>query len=99
MGADEAYITVNDSRLWGPRSMNNGNTCFVNTEVPLVEGESLRIRVCDEDDGIFDPDDVLGEYNVVAQPGEGVATFRGTKPSTPFFIASSAKVSRQRSTS
>jgi hypothetical protein len=62
-GADEPYLLVNGSRVWGNASMNNRESEDIYRT--REESGSTEIRLYDEDaGGIFDPDDLLGTVTV-----------------------------------
>lgn len=55
-GSDEAYLTVNDQRVWGPMSMNDGQEKEV--DVNRIFSYRAVVRLYDEDTP--DKDDFLG---------------------------------------
>src|SRR5262245_28710452 len=59
---DEAYIKINDTRVWGPKNMRVGETRCLDVTVGF-EGTAV-ISLWDEDGGLFDPDDCLGSVAV-----------------------------------
>jgi hypothetical protein len=76
LGADEAYLRVHGVTLWGPQSMNDGDSLDINRTVPFAS--TAKIRLYDADTGIFDNDDFLGEITATASQvnrGEQYASF------------------------
>ena len=70
LGADEAYLTVNGITRWGIVSVNDGDTVDLEaTTEPVRFRTSVRLELWDNDTGIFDSDDHLGE--IIVAPGEG----------------------------
>ena len=62
--------------VWGPQSMNDGDSLDINRSVPF--SSTAKIRLYDADTGIFDNDDFLGEVTATASQanrGEQYATF------------------------
>ncbi len=79
-GPDEAYLTVNQAVVWGPRSINNGQLADLQELNQIHFNGSLAIALFDQDTGIFDPDDLLGGILIgSAQAGQGFqqAVFSG----------------------
>lgn len=65
LGADEAYVTVNGITRWGIVSVNDGDTVDLEaTTEPVRFRTSVRLELWDNDTGIFDSDDRLGEVIV-----------------------------------
>ncbi|MFE5837767.1 hypothetical protein [Arthrobacter sp. NPDC056493] len=76
LGADEAYLRVHGVTVWGPQSMNDGDSLDINRSVPF--SSTAKIRLYDADTGIFDNDDFLGEVTASASQvnsGEQYASF------------------------
>jgi hypothetical protein len=76
LGADEAYLRVHGVTVWGPQSMNDGDSLDINRSVPF--SSTAKIRLYDADTGIFDNDDFLGEVTATASQanrGEQYASF------------------------
>ena len=67
---DEPYVKVNGKKVWGPRSIDKGQTRPVGVVVRAGDTVSLY----DEDLGGLDSDDHLGDAQVSAGPS-GVLTF------------------------
>jgi len=64
-GADEAYLAVNGITRWGIVSVNDGDTVDLEaTTEPVRFRTSVRLELWDNDTGIFDSDDRLGEIIV-----------------------------------
>jgi hypothetical protein len=61
-GADEAYLTYNGERVFGPRSINDGQSVTLGIVRPL-SGQA-QVALFDEDSP--DPDDFLGIINISA---------------------------------
>ena len=59
-GDDHAYIRINDTNFWGPKSMDVGQTRIINK--PHFFSHRAIIRLHEADD--WDPDDFLGEQVV-----------------------------------
>jgi hypothetical protein len=72
-GADEAYIRVNGNKVWGPKSINTGQSKDLSGVGLLDFQGSAKIELFDEDvGGPFDRDDFLGEITATeAQAGQG----------------------------
>lgn len=66
-GADEAYIKLNGSTVWGPRSINNGQKIDVN--VSRTFSGSVNINLFDED--WPDADDQIANTNTVYEGAAG----------------------------
>ena len=77
-GPDEAYLNVNGRRVWGPVSLNNGQSADLTRLRPIAFRRRARIDLYDEDNGGWDPDDHLGTgYAWAGTPGEQSLQFRG----------------------
>lgn len=73
-GADEAYLTYNGERIFGPTRINDGQSRNINVFRRLNGQGSVSLH--DEDSP--DPDDFLGSWTVSqteADQGDRVATF------------------------
>lgn len=83
-GNDEAYITVNGTKVWGATSVNEPNSYGVNRNVFFGNsaGGTALVRLYDED-GPFDDDDLLGSVGVTAAQA-------GTGPRFMFFTGDGA---------
>ena len=69
-GPDEAYLVVNGKRVWGPESINDREPRPVDIEIDF--STSAKVRLYDQDTGVWDKDDYLGEITVSAnQAGQG----------------------------
>lgn len=66
-GADEAYIKLNGSKVWGPRSINNGQKIDVN--ISRTFSGSVNINLFDED--WPDADDQIANTNTVYEGAAG----------------------------
>lgn len=74
---DEAYLTVNDVRVWRGDMAENGPAAELRTTFDFEH--RAVVRLYDEDTGIWDDDDFLGAVTVSSdQIGQGVleATFK-----------------------
>ena len=64
-GEDEIYITLNDKRVWGPISINEGGKDSTKTiNIKKLFANRIIIRLYDEDSGVFEDDDYLGKLTV-----------------------------------
>lgn len=72
-GPDEAYLTVNNVRVWGPESINNQEGRSLAGVHPIDFSTSAEIKLYDEDTGTWiDPHDHLGTVTATAdQAGKG----------------------------
>jgi len=80
LGPDEAYMTFNGRRLFGPESMNDNDVRDLQNLVrPIRFRRAMRVELYDQDAGWFDDDDLLGRLDVPAdhEKGEHVHSFRG----------------------
>jgi hypothetical protein len=76
-GADEPYILVNGSRVWGNASMNDNESEDI--DVTVKASGNSTITLFDEDTGVFDDDDKLGVVTVTeSQIGQGQQTGKFT---------------------
>lgn len=66
-GTDEVYIMVDGERIWGPQSLNDGDSASVN--VRRDKGKKIHVELWDQDMGGPDNDDNLGGH--VAYPKKG----------------------------
>lgn len=66
-GADEPYIKLNGSTVWGPGSINNGQT--VNLNVSRTFSGSVNINLFDDD--WPDADDQIANTNTVFEGAAG----------------------------
>ena len=76
---DEAYIRVKGTKVWGPVSTNPYQAQYPN--VSTVVTGPIWVSLYDEDDGIWDPDDWLGDayaplYPVIGWPIYGTLKFQ-----------------------
>lgn len=62
VGKDEAYITVNGGRIFGPKGMDSGDSANVNRGLGF-DG-SARIELFDEDGFFNGSDDNMGGFTV-----------------------------------
>lgn len=78
-GADEPYIRVNGKNVWGPISLNDGQSATIDITVDF--SQSAEIELFDQDPGIFgDKDDHLGTLTAkVDQIGKGEQRGKFTK--------------------
>lgn len=68
-GPDETYIKVDGTVVWGPVSMNNGDTQSLLAVAPVSFNSAANISVWDQDvGGVIDPDDPLGSVAVADWP-------------------------------
>ena len=70
-GHDEIYIMVNNSIVWGPTRMGDGDVQKLNLP-PIFFEKSVRIRLFDRDSGITvfgmgDKDDLLGDHIIIGK--------------------------------
>ncbi len=71
-GPDEAYIRVKGTRVWGPNSMNDGDSADLSGVEAIPFTDSARIELYDQDTGWLDDDDHLGTtYAYANQAGQG----------------------------
>jgi hypothetical protein len=70
-GADEPYLVLDGQVVWGPGSLNDGQTAYFN--VSRVFASSVTIDLYDDDSP--DADDSLGRVIVGSQVGQGSARF------------------------
>lgn len=76
IGKDETYLTVNGSKIWGPKKMGSGQTRTVNKGLDV--GKSGVVRGFD-DDFWLNNDDYLGGFTVSsATNGQKVARISGS---------------------
>lgn len=70
-GADEPYLRVNGNNVWGPISLNDGQSATINLQVDFTD--SAEIKLYDQDVGsFFDTDDHLGTLTAnLGQLGQG----------------------------
>jgi hypothetical protein len=61
-GADEAYLTYDGERIWGPTSINDGQVRSILIS-KSINGQA-EVALHDEDSGILDPDDFLGSITI-----------------------------------
>lgn len=62
VGADDTYITVNGSKMFGPRGMSTGNTASVNRGVGF--SGSATVSLFDQDGFLNGADDFMGSFSV-----------------------------------
>jgi len=67
LGADNAYITIDDTQVWGREKINNGETKDVGITHEFVGSAMVRLYDYDSDSA----DDLLGEMRVTAFDGDG----------------------------
>jgi hypothetical protein len=71
-GPDEAYLKVNDRRVWGPVDVNNGQFIDLRTVGEIPFRERARVDLYDQDAGWLDRDDHLGAtYARASDQGRG----------------------------
>jgi hypothetical protein len=71
-GADEAYLVVNGRQVGGVNSINDREARDLTYIDPIAFTSSAKIRLYDQDTGVFDKDDFLGELTATAaQTGQG----------------------------
>ncbi|MCW8796261.1 MAG: hypothetical protein OQK67_04280 [Chlorobium sp.] len=77
IGADETYMRANNVIVWGPKSMNDGNTRDLTGLDPLGFQGSVRLDLYDKDgDMPSDDDDHLGHFLVTpAVNGQGTQSY------------------------
>ncbi len=64
MGGDEAYITVDGSKVWSIDEIEKGETASLRSVPPTAFSGSVGVELWDEDTGLFDSDDNLGKMTV-----------------------------------
>ncbi len=73
-GADEPYIKVNGLTVWGPGSLNDGQTADLTVDCPPFDAQlGQAVELWEQDNPPFDPDDFLGSFVLTAPPA-GVNT-------------------------
>jgi hypothetical protein len=80
LGADEAYLTVDQNVIWGPTSISAGQTKDLQSVDPIEFTGNITVQLYDQDTGFLDPDDLLGGLSVSSQQaGQGIkqASFTG----------------------
>ncbi|MGZ9123850.1 MAG: S8 family peptidase [Candidatus Binatia bacterium] len=78
-GGDETYLQVNGQRVWGPMSMNNGQTADLRILTPIPFRQRARVDLYDQDAGWADRDDHLGAtYAWSTELGRGEREHRFT---------------------
>lgn len=70
-GADEPYLRVNGQNVWGPISLNDGQSATINQLIDFTK--TAEIQLFDQDLGVwFDTDDHLGSVTAnLGQLGQG----------------------------
>jgi subtilisin family serine protease len=69
-GPDEAYLTVNGERIWGPSTVSPGELRTLSSVPPIRFRRRARIDLYDQDAGWPDEDDHLGAHYVWASQAE-----------------------------
>jgi hypothetical protein len=90
LGPDEAYLTFQGQRLWGPDSINDTESVALTGLVrPIRFIRAIRVELYDQDAGWFDDDDFLGRLEVMAdhERGEHTHTFNGDGANYDFTYA------------
>jgi len=78
-GGDETYLQVNGQRVWGPTSMNNGQSADLRILTPIAFSQRARVDLYDQDLGWPDRDDHLGAtYARSTELGRGEREHRFT---------------------
>lgn len=67
MGADDAYITIDDTQVWGKIKINDGQTKDIGVTHEFVHRAVIRLYDYDSDSA----DDFLGEMTVTATEADG----------------------------
>ena len=62
-GDDDPYIKVNGRHVWGPRSMDTGQTREIHHQVPFSRRASVALYERD----VWDGDDHLGTHTITRQ--------------------------------
>lgn len=70
LNSDDLFIKIGDDRVWGPRSIDDGDIKNLNNIGRNFSG-SIRISLRDQDP--FNPDDPVGSF-VVSRPTNGFVT-------------------------
>jgi hypothetical protein len=71
-GRDETYITVNGSRIFGPKSMGSGSSAVVNRGLG-VQG-TARVQLFDEDGFLNGGDDSMGGFTITQPTNNSLAS-------------------------
>lgn len=80
-GVDQPYLRVNDRKVWGPVSLEQGSETSLEDvqEIAFPRGGSRTvIRLYEKDKGVFDGDDFLGAHTAYGSEADGAertATF------------------------
>ncbi|NEP17290.1 MAG: hypothetical protein F6J97_10340 [Leptolyngbya sp. SIO4C1] len=85
-GADEPYLRVNGNNVWGPISLNNGQSATVDRTVEF--SQTAEIALYDQDVGSwFDTDDHLGTLAAnTDQVGQGEQRGRFNKDGADYTL-------------
>jgi len=83
VGADEPYFGVNGSFVWGPGSLNNGQSQNLLSVAPLFFFGTANVQLFDQDNPPSDPDDPLGVISVSS-------ALNGAGPQDGFFTGDGA---------
>ncbi|MEG4235215.1 hypothetical protein QUA40_24385 [Microcoleus sp. Pol11C3] len=85
-GADEPYLRVNGQNVWGPISLNDGQSATINDIVEFTN--STEIQLYDQDVGSwFDTDDDLGTLTAnLSQIGKGEQRGKFTKDGADYTL-------------
>ncbi len=75
-GADEIYILVNGERIWGPQSVNDGDSVSIGRGKSF-NGRRVKVELYDQDAGGPDDDDHLGTAYASSKEGDFEMHFRG----------------------
>lgn len=93
-GPDEAYLTVNGRRVWGPESINDHETRGLDGVGEVEFTTSAQIKLYDEDSGIFgvDNDDDLGTIDAKSDmAGQGEKRERFTRDGANYTLTFEVK--------
>lgn len=69
-GGDEAYITVEGKKVWSTENIEDGESVSLRSVKAIGFEDEVTVALWDEDSGLFDSDDNLGEF-VVSEDLEG----------------------------
>lgn len=63
-GGDEAYITVEGKKVWSTENIEDGESVSLRAVKAVEFSGEVTVALWDEDKGLFDSDDSLGEFIV-----------------------------------
>lgn len=79
-GGDEAYITVGGEKIWSTDNIESGESVSLRSVDPVDFKGKVTVALWDEDRGLFDSDDNLGQVKIsadLAGKDEQEAVFKG----------------------